>query len=242
MLKCTLVFKVATATIIALSSSIVGAQSTTIDPSGTWRWKYEVDGKTREDFVSIQLEKGEVTGSFLGQHEKPFEIKQAKWKGNQLSFSADYKLKNQSVSLAFTGKMKQDELDGSVTVTTDDGVQEYPWTPKRSVQFEDVLGQWDIVIDADGNQLKPQILITRSGETMKGKYTVSEQSVVDASKMKIRDNQLEFHVEATIDGRKIIADYSGRPYGNNMKGKIEFDLDGNRGEIEFQAKRLPGKK
>ncbi len=242
MLNLSFVFKLATTALVLFTASFAVAQSTAPDPSGTWRWKYELDGKTQEDSVSIQLEKGDVSGSFLGQQEKPVEIKKAKWKDNQLSFTAEYKFKDQTVSLEFNGKMKQDDIEGSVTVTTDDGGQEYPWTPKRSVQQDDVIGQWDIVIDADGNQLKPRIVITRSGEALLGKYTVSEQSVVDATKIKIRDSQLEFHVEAIINDRKIIADYSGRPYGNNMKGKIAFDLDGNRGEIEFQAKRLPGKK
>ena len=46
----------------------------------------------------------------------------------------------------------------------------------------------------------------------------------------------------SFQGRKIIADYFGRPYGNTMKGKIDFNLDGNQGEINFSAKRLPVKK
>ncbi len=238
----TSILKFVTAVLVVLQASFAIAQSNTTDPAGTWRWSYDLDGKTREDSVSIQFEKGNVSGLFQGQSEKPIEIKEGKWRDNQVSFTVDYKYKDQSVLLAFTGKLKKDDLDGTVTVTTDDGTQDYPWTPKRSVQIDDVLGQWDIVIDADGNQLKPSISITRMGESINGKYTVSEQTIVDATKMKIRDNNLEFHIEGTFDGRKIIADYSGRPYGNNLVGKIQFDLDGSQGEIAFSAKRQPPKK
>lgn len=50
------------------------------------------------------------------------------------------------------------------------------------------------------------------------------------------------HIDATIDGRKLKADYSGRPYGHCMKGKIKYDLDGNEGEMDFAAKRQSAKK
>ncbi|MEQ1831335.1 MAG: hypothetical protein ABL921_35640, partial [Pirellula sp.] len=128
------------------------------------------------------------------------------------------------------------------TVTTGAGTDEYPWTPKRSVQMDDVVGQWDIAIEADGNKLEPRIVITKTGEVLQGKYTVAEGTVVDATGLKIRDNKLEFRIEAAIDGRRIRADYSGRPYGHVMKGSIQYDLDGNEGEIDFSAKRQPAKK
>ena len=228
--------------LLAATSSFAVAQSSPIDPSGTWRWKYEIDGKTREDSVSIQSDSGKVIGTFRGIPEKPIEIKTAKLKDNQLSFTVEYKEKDQSVSIAFSGKIKQDDLEGTVTVTTDAGTEEYPWTPKRSVQLDDVLGQWEIVIDANGTKLEPRIEISRSGQDLQGKYNVSNQAMVDATRMKIRENKLEFRIEATLDGRKIRADYSGRPYGDNMKGIIEYDLDGNTGEVEFTAKRQPAKK
>jgi hypothetical protein len=49
-------------------------------------------------------------------------------------------------------------------------------------------------------------------------------------------------METTVQGRTIKADYSGRPYGNVIQGKIQYDLDGNEGEIEFSAKRKATKK
>ena len=199
-------------------------------------------GKTREDSVSLNLDSGRVTGTFRGQPEKPIDVQEAKLKDNQLSFTVEYKLKDQSVSLTFAGKIKQDDLEGTVTVTTEAGTEEYPWTPIRSVQLDDVIGQWDISINADGNKLEPRIVITKTGEALQGKYTVSEGTVVDATGLKIRDNKLEFRIEATIDGRKIRVDYSGRPYGHVLKGRIQYDLDGNEGEIDFSAKRQLAKK
>ena len=231
-------------TIILLIStaSILGAQGPATEPSGTWRWNYEMDGKTREDSVMLHLDNGKLTGAFQGIPEKPIDIKEAKFKDNQLSFAVEYKVKDQAVSLAFEGKIMKDDLKGTVKVTTEDGVQEYPWTPKRSVQLNDVVGQWDITIDADGNKLEPSIIITKSGDALKAKYTVAEGTVVEATGLKIRDNKLEFRIEATIGSRKIRADYSGRPYGHVMKGSIDYDLDGSVGEIDFSAKRQPAKK
>jgi hypothetical protein len=229
---------------IALFSfgSIASAQSGASDPSGTWRWKYDLNGTSREDALSLFVEDGKVTGVFQGASEKSVNIKDAKLKDDQVSCTVEYTHEQQTISLAFSGKIKKDDLEGTVAVSTDGGTEEYPWTPKRSVRLEDAVGEWKIVIDADGNRLTPSILITKSGDKLQGKYTVAEGIVVDATNLRIRENNLEFHMETTIEGRTIKADYSGRPYGNVIKGTIQYDLDGNEGEIEFSAQRQPTKK
>ncbi|MCY2984095.1 MAG: hypothetical protein NTY15_10745 [Planctomycetota bacterium] len=224
--------------LFSLTASFAAAQSSASDPSGTWRWSYEFEGKTQEDSLSLNLDEGKVTGTFQGILGKPTVVKDAKLKDNQVSCVVEYKYKDQTVSLEFVGKVKKDDLEGTVVVTT----EEYPWTPKRSVKLDDAVGQWNIVIDADGNKLEPSIIITKSGDALQGKYTVAEGTVVDVTDLKIRDNKLEFRVDATVQGRKIRADYSGRPYGHNLKGNIKYDLDGNEGEIDFTAKRQPAKK
>ena len=224
------------------TASITSAQNSAPDPSGTWRWEYELDGKTREDSLVLNLVDGKVSGTFRGVPDKPIEVKDAKLKDNQLSCAVEYKWKDQTVSLAFVGKIKHDDLDGAVTITTENGTDEYPWSPKRAVRKDDVVGQWNIVIDANGTKLEPRLVITKTGETLQGKYTVTDGNVVDATGIKIKDNKLEFRVEATVDGRMLRADYSGRPYGQSMQGTIKYDLDGNEGEIDFAAKRQPEKK
>ena len=228
--------------LLSLTASLASAQSSASDPSGTWRWSYELEGKTQEDSLALHLEDGKVTGTFQGILGKPMAVKDAKMKDNQVSCAVEYKYKDQTVSLEFTGKVKKDDLEGTVVVTTEAGTEEYPWTPKRSVKMDDAVGQWNIVIDTDGNKLEPSIVITKSGEVFQGKYTVAEGTIVEVTDLKIRDNKLEFRVDAEVQGRKIRADYSGRPYGHNMKGSIKYDLDGNEGEIDFVAKRQPAKK
>jgi hypothetical protein len=43
----------------------------------------------------------------------------------------------------------------------------------------------------------------------------------------------KYDLNGTIQGRVIKADYSGRPYGNVIQGEIQYDLDGNEGEIDI---------
>ena len=40
------------------TASIASAQNSAPDPSGTWRWEYELDGKTREDSLVLNLVDG----------------------------------------------------------------------------------------------------------------------------------------------------------------------------------------
>jgi hypothetical protein len=228
--------------VLSFSAAIGLGQNSSSNPSGTWRWTYELNGGTQEDALSLFVEDGKLTGSFLGASGKPVSIKNAKFKENQFSCDAEYSHDGQMISLAFAGKAKNDEVDGSLAVTVEGGTQEFGWTPKRSVRPEDVVGKWNIVIETDDRKLEPSIVIQQQDKALRGKYTVAEGLVVDATDLKIHENKLEFHIDTTYDGRKIEATFSGRPYGRSIQGKIKYKLDGEEGEVDFSAKLQPEKK
>jgi hypothetical protein len=65
--------------LIVSIGSIASAQSGPSDPSGTWRWKYDLNGATREDALELFAEDGKVTGVFHGVSGKPIKIKSGKF-------------------------------------------------------------------------------------------------------------------------------------------------------------------
>jgi hypothetical protein len=213
------------------------ASAKVVDPSGTWRWEYELGGQTFKDSLRVNLgSDNKVVGYYQGR-EKPVEVKEAKYDDNVLSFLLNLDYQGTPIKLQFKGKVNGDEIDGSVAVTTGEGTQDFPWAPKRSVQMEDVVGQWQIKIETGDRTLEPIVTITKEGEQYKAKYVSGQELNVEATDLKIEKNELCFKVSATVNGTQVKADYKGRPYGDKIKGSIAYVLGDNSGDIDFTGVR-----
>lgn len=208
-----------------------------LDPAGTWRWEYELGGQTFKDSLKLNLsDDRKLTGTYQGR-DKPVPLSDLKFEDGTLTFPLTVDYQGTSVKLAFKGKVKGDDIDGSVTATTSEGSQDFPWAPKRSVQWEDVLGQWQMRIEAGERTLEPVVTITKDGEKYKAKYVSGDQLNVEATELKIEKNELSFKVAANVNGTEVKADYKGRPYGDKIEGSIAYVLGDNSGDIEFTGVR-----
>ncbi len=215
---------------------------TAVDPSGTWRWEYELGGQQLLDSVQLQVDiNKKVSGSYKGRTEKRIELTEVKMEAETLSFNLALEYESTPIKLAFSGKIKQDEIDGNVVVTMPDGTQEFPWAPKRSVQMEDIVGTWQMRIETGDRTLEPTVTISKEGEQYKGKYASGEDFKSDLTDLKIEKNQLMFKVEADVNGTKVKADYKGRPYGDKIQGSIAYVLGDNAGDIDFSGVRKADK-
>lgn len=215
---------------------------TAVDPSGTWRWEYELGGQTLLDSIQLKVDDNKkVSGSYKGRAEKRVELTDVKLDADVLSFNLALEYENTPLKLVFKGKIKQDEIDGNVAVTTPEGTQDFPWAPKRSVQMEDVVGTWQMRIEAGERTLEPTVTITKEGEQYKGKYSSGEDFKADVTDLKVEKNQLMFKIDADVNGMKVKADYKGRPYGDKIQGSIAYVLGDNSGDIEFTGVRKTDK-
>jgi len=221
---------------LCLLASSLSAQdkAAAVDPSGTWRWEYELADQKFLDSIQVKVDSSKkVSGSYKGRAEKRIELTEVKMDADTLSFNLALEYENTPIKLAFKGKVKQDDIDGTVAMTSPDGTQEFPWAPKRSVQMEDVIGTWQMRIETGDRVLEPTVTISKEGDQYKGKYASGEDFKADVRDLKIEQNQLVFKVEADVNGTKVKADYKGRPYGDKIQGSIAYVLGDNSGDIDF---------
>jgi hypothetical protein len=235
--------------VLALSlgfSTVAAAQEKPVsetDPSGTWRWEYDLDGQTMKDLVRLNLGKdGAVSGTYHGRSEKPIDIQEGKISGDAITFRFSLDFQGTPVKVAFKGKIKDDDLNGTVVATTPDGDRDFEWKAKRSVQMEDVVGNWQLKIEAGDRTLEPAIEITKDGDKYKGRYTSGGQFDVIATNLRVEKNKLMFSIAGEFNGTKIKGDYQGRPYGDKIRGSIAYELGDQSGDIDFTGVRKPNAK
>ena len=216
-----------------------------LDPSGTWRWDYDLQGETVKDHAILQKQKdGKVTGWLHSTiRDKPLEVKKGKIKGGKLTFEVVAEFDGTEVGLEFVGKLKGDELeDGQVFVETDADSMEFPWAPNRSVQMSDVVGEWELVFETTEREIEAKLVVKSKDKKFEGIHSGENIGEIEAKELKIRDNNLTYTIVADFNGNEMTGQMKGRPYGNSIKGTIDIEVDGNEFELPFTGKRKVEKK
>ena len=227
--------------VVGLLSTSTFAQETTkrADPSGTWRFEYDLEGATVKDSLELQLGKeGALTGKYKGRSEKAVEIKSGKVDGDHVTVEMSIEFQGIPIEVKFDGKIKDDDITGLIIATANDGEMEFDWVAKRSVEAEDVVGTWNFEIDAVETVLEPILEIKVEGNELKGTYRDPDTGLeTEMKNLRIENNSLKFTIEGDFQGNSLKADFSGRPYGSKISGTIDYDLSGQTGEIEFEGTR-----
>jgi pectate lyase len=120
-------------------TTLVMASNMTVDPSGTWVREYDWYDARIEEVTRLNLKDGKVVGT-LSLNEAAYEIKNAKLKGNELSFSISSDYQGTEWTTSYTGIVKEDKIEGTVVLKVGDQSWDFAWIVKRSVQMDDVVG------------------------------------------------------------------------------------------------------
>ena len=226
--------------VVSAAVSAAGEQKfKKVDPSGSWRWQHEEEGEAIKDLLRIRIDKeGKVVGTYQGRIG-PLEIKKGKMEGDQLSFQFAIDAGGQQIDIKFAGKIKDDDIEGTVAFVAATGSGEFPWKAKRSVDLSDVLGKWRIRIETDGGEvLERELDVSKSGKDIKAVYK-GQGAEYPVRDLKVKDNKLTFAVNIDFNGNPLVAKYAGRPYGDKLAGTLNFEIGGNTGEVDFTATREP---
>ena len=226
------------ATFVSAQEASTPASKTSVDPSGTWRREYDWNETRIEEVLRLtRKEDGKVVGT-LSLNDAVFGIKNAKLKGNEVSFSVSSDYRGTTWVSSYTGIIREDEINGTVILKVNNQSWDFPWQPKRSVQMDDVVGTWEIHIEtADGTVFEPTMTISKDGNGYKSIYTSMQGQVLDVKDLRVEDNMLKFTVTAEQDGYTMKVDYKGRPYGNRISGSLDYDFSGTTGREAFTARR-----
>jgi hypothetical protein len=213
-------------------------QAAAVDPSGTWKWQYQFGDNTMDAKLKLHWDGKRLTGKYTARNVTS-EIRDAKIAKDQVSFSTVRNFNGNEFEIDFKGQLKPDDIVG--TVSMDFGqAQDFEWKAKRAVEADDVLGVWDLRLETPNGVVEPKLTITRGeNDKLQGRY-VSVFGDREPKNLTIKDNQLMWEISAgENDDFDFKVVYTGKPRGNKIAGKTEFDFNGNTGTMEFTGKRTP---
>jgi len=102
-----------------------------IDPVGTWKCDYEVNGMKESSTLTIEKDGDKLAGTMSWPNQKDEKLKDVKLKGGRLTFSVVRKFMDFMFTVEYTLMIDGDKLKGKAALEFGGQKQEYDIEGKR---------------------------------------------------------------------------------------------------------------
>jgi hypothetical protein len=107
----------------------------------------------------------------------------------------------------------------------------------RAADKADPTGTWKWTTERNGQTTDYTLKLKLEGDNkLTGTYTRGDQEskIEDGT---FKDGEVSFKVTREFNGQKVTITYTGKVDGDTLKGKSEFERDGQKRSRDFEAKR-----
>jgi hypothetical protein len=89
----------------------------------------------------------------------------------------------------------------------------------------------------NGDKIEVTLKLKQEGDKLTGTITGRNNTETEIKDGKVKGDEVSFTVEREFNGNKFVQKYTAKVDGDTMKGKMEFDRNGEVTTREFEAKR-----
>ncbi len=104
-----------------------------VDPVGTWKCEYEIDGQKRTCELTIQKDGDKLVGTMSWPDQKDAKLKDVQLRDGTLTFSAERKVMGHTYAVEYTLHIDGDSLKGKGAVDAGGKKTEFNFEGKRLV-------------------------------------------------------------------------------------------------------------
>ena len=91
---------------------LAGARDEKANPVGTWQCEYEIGGQKRTSTLTLKKEGDKFVGTMNWPDQKDEKIKDPKFKDGKLTFSAERKIMDNTITVEYTLTIDGDKFKG----------------------------------------------------------------------------------------------------------------------------------
>lgn len=110
---------------------LVGAADDKADPVGTWKCEYEIGGQKRTAELTIAKDGDKLAGTMSWPDQNDVKLKDVKWKGGDLTFSAERVFMDNKIAIDYKLAIAGDKLKGKAASEFGGNKQEFDIEGKR---------------------------------------------------------------------------------------------------------------
>src|SRR4051812_33287082 len=102
----------------------------------------------------------------------------------------------------------------------------------------DATGTWKWSFTTqDGQTRETTLKLKQDGEKLTGTITGRNNQETEIEEGKVKDGEVTFQVTREFNNNKIVQKYKGKLDKDTLKGKVEFERNGETQSRDFDAKR-----
>ena len=101
---------------VALSFCTLAIADDKVNPVGTWKCEYKIGNQQRTSTLTVKKDGDKVAGTMSWPDQKETQLKDMKLKDDELTFSADRKVMENTFAVTYSLKIDGDKLKGKGTV------------------------------------------------------------------------------------------------------------------------------
>lgn len=224
--------------VLALMIAPSAVMAAEVNPAGQWQIAVETpDGATLNLELSLKQVDDTLTGTLVGDDSVETKITDATFTDDELSFKISRDFSGQELKSTFKGKLAGDKLTGTVDFELGGESGTLPITGSRA-SASSIAGKWKLAIETpDGNKLEPLLAITQDGDAVTGTFTGDDGNEVEIEDGSFQDGELGFTYTADFNGQSLVCKFKLKPESDGLKGAVEYDLEGQTGELSVTGTR-----
>lgn len=209
------------------------------DVVGKWNLSLETDDGEREGVLEVKAKGDDAVATYQGENISDSKVTDLKVNDNSFSFQVTCKAGDMDVVAKFDTQPKGSKLKGDIDLNVDGSDMSASVTGEREKlpTLSDLVGTWDLLVDADGEEHKPKLIVTEDDGEVAAKFNLGDKGVFAAKNLGIKGNKLSFNMEGQLDGQDFEAKCVSKIVDTELEGAILLKLDGEEHELPMTGKR-----
>jgi hypothetical protein len=111
-------------------------------------------------------------------------------------------------------------------------------SPVRADDKPNPTGTWKWTVSRGGQEREVTLKLKAEGDKLTGAMVGRQQETpIEDAKYDSKTGEFSFKVVRERDGQKFTSNYKGKVSGDTIKGKIEFERNGETQSRDWEAKR-----
>lgn len=211
---------------------------------GTWRWNFVMpDGTTNRPKLRFEVENGRLAGqtSFRPGAEVP--VTNLIVNGDQVSFRVVRHRSDRDVVTTYRGRWDDQAIKGTIESDWAGDRQTFSWEAMRAHHGVEGIWRWTNSFFGGrgagrGRGFESRVELEQEGEQVTGKTISRFGPSVSITNGVITNGVIYFEIERMFFETRNLTRHLGTVSGDEIKGKMDSEINGEEREIEWEATRV----
>lgn len=208
---------------------------------GTWNFEFtSPDGVEHRPVMVITEKDGELAGT-MSANGNMLEVESLKTEDNVLSFEYTIDYGGRKLGVRYHCDPRGDRISGTLVYNLEGEIGDFEIEATRKTlprKIRALLGPWQFSMTGpDGVERKPVLKLIDQGGQLVAKLS-SDKLEVTVDDPAIDGDKISFDFTNQHEGQTVRLKWTCQAVGDNeMKGTLQYDADGNTGEVDISGKR-----